>query len=84
MHQFSIYDYAKPNDNGTKDEILRLHAEVELERKIKLTPCCGEKPKVMFRDVKERWVRCPICGKQTKVYKKDYLVMQAWNRGDYV
>lgn len=79
-HQYSIYDYMTPEYNGTKDEILRLHAERQLENKIKLIECCGTRPVGKFISCKEYWVECPACGRKTKVYRKYYQAKQAWNR----
>lgn len=81
-HQFSIYDYAEPEYNDTLDEILRLHAERQLEDNIQLIKCCNTEPRGKFRSCKEYWVECPGCGRKTKVYRKYYQAMQAWNRGE--
>lgn len=81
-HQYSIYDYAEPEYNGTFDEILRLHAEKQLECNIQLIKCCGTEPRGKFRSCKEYWIECPVCGRKTKVHKKYYQAMQSWNRGE--
>lgn len=79
-HQYSIYDYIKPEYNETRDEILRLHAERQLENNIQLIKCCNAEPTGKFISCHKYWVECPVCGRRTKVYKKYYQAMQAWNR----
>lgn len=79
-HQYSIYDYMIPEYNETKDEILRFHAERQLESKIELIECCGTKPVGKFISDHDYWIECPICKRKTKKHKKYYQAMQAWNR----
>ena len=80
--QLNMYDYAVPDYNGTRDEILRLHAERNLENVIQLVACCGTTPARMFRSCTEYWIRCLKCGRQTSTKRKLYLAMQAWNKGE--
>lgn len=82
-HQFSIYDYIKPDYKGRLDEIDRLNAELKLENRILLEKCCNAEPVGKFRSCTEFWVECPVCGKRTKTYRKYYMAMQAWNKGEY-
>lgn len=79
MYQYSIYDFARPNYNGTRDEILRYHAEHEIEKNISLRKCCGDVPKQKFRSCKEYFVECPKCKARTKYHRHLYEAMQAWN-----
>ena len=78
--QMSVFDFMKPEYNGKQDEILRLHAERELENNIVLHKCCGIEPSMKFISCKEYWVECKLCGKRTKTHKKLYMAMQEWNR----
>ena len=79
VYQYSIYDFAEPIYRSD-DEISRYSAEVDLENKIMLRKCCNKEPLLLFKSCTERWVKCEVCGKRTKVYKKFYQAMQAWNR----
>lgn len=78
-YQCNIHDFAKP-DYRSDDEISRLSAEIDLENKIIIRKCCNKEPLLLFRSYNEKWVKCKVCGKRTKVYKKMYQAMQAWNR----
>ena len=76
--------YAKPDYHGRRDEIIRLHEELQLQNRIQLVTCCGKVPALMFRDVNTHWVRCLECGRQTANYRHTYQAMQAWNRGEVI
>lgn len=81
--QMNMYDYAEPEYNG-RDEILCYDAEIKLEQKIHLLPCCGCEPVTSFRSCKEYCVRCLICGRHTAYKKHVYQAMQAWNKGEVI
>lgn len=81
-NQLSIFDYAKPAYGDSLDEIVRAHAELQLEMCICLQKCCGMTPTRMFKSCHEYYVMCPVCRRKTKYHKKLYLAMQAWNRGE--
>ncbi len=83
--QITIFDLpqTKPNYNGIRDEIIRLHIEREFEEKNVLQRCeCGKKPVTKFRSCKEYFVVCE-CGIKTKYYRHLYEAKQAWNSGIY-
>lgn len=83
MHQMSVWDFSKPNyPTHNNDEILRIHAERELENRIVLDMCCDTAPKEMFCSCTEYWVECPVCKAKTKKHKKMFMAMQAWNWGE--
>ena len=82
MGQLSLYDFIDPDYKNSSDEIVRASAETDLELHIKLNKCCNTKPKAKFISCKEYWVSCPVCGSKTKVHKKCYQAMQAWNTGE--
>jgi hypothetical protein len=81
MTQLSIFDYyGKPETS--KDEIIRYSLEKRFEEKIHLVECkCGAIPKKWFRSCKEYFIKCPVCGKQTKTYRHLYEADQMWNKG---
>lgn len=62
------------------DEILRAHAERQIESKINLIECCDAKPIGKFISCRDYWVECPVCKRKTKKCKKYYQAMQEWNR----
>ena len=75
------YDFSgKPDYKGSRDEIVRLTIENCFTMAIALKKCCGVKPDEMFRSTTEYFVKCPECGKSTKMYKHLYEAKQAWNR----
>ena len=80
MRQTSLFDYSgDPNYQGSKDEIVRYSIEAEFERMISLDDCCQTEPAEMFRSCHEYFVKCPVCGKRTKMYGHMYKAKQAWN-----
>ena len=81
--QLSIFDYLKPDYQGSRDEIVRDSIEDRFTEQIHLFACsCGESPIEMFRSCHEYFVRCPKCKTQTKMYKHLYEAKQAWNKGE--
>ena len=71
-----------PDYGGSQDEIVRLDIESKFEEQFELNKCCGIEPDRMFRSCKEYFIKCPICGRRTKMYRKMYMAIQAWNEGE--
>lgn len=77
--QQSIFNYLKPDYQGKTDEITRMSIENRFENQIQLNKCCGILPDQMFKSCRDYFVRCPVCGKTTKLYRHMYEAKQAWN-----
>lgn len=81
--QMSLIDYfGKPDYHGSNDEIIRYSIENRFTNAIQMFKCCDEVPKEMFRSCHEYFVKCPVCGRRTKMFKHLYEAKQAWNRGE--
>ena len=70
----------KPDYHGSGDEIVRLTIENRYNLSIQLKKCCGVKPKEMFRGCTEYFVKCPKCGRQTKMFRHLYEAKHRWNK----
>ena len=79
-NQLTIYDFMKPRYPDSHDEILRYHAEVELEKKIVPKKCCKKDPIGMFSCCHEYWLECPVCRRRSKVCERYYQAIQEWNK----
>ena len=70
----------KPDYQGSRDEVVRYSIENRYTMNIRLKKCCGVQPKEMFRSYTEYFVKCPKCGRQTKMFKHLYEAKHKWNR----